>query len=150
MSIWNTLKDKWQGERGDVIIQYYQFLDENTEESVVEKDIQKWMNMFGKSLEDIQKDWEFVKQLRICEAEASQIEKRIANRVKINEAIEKLSQKSIAFNKDIMGKMQGLRDERDKTLMEIQKVHLANAALNKAENQYPNILQILGIMKPEK
>jgi len=150
MSIWNTLKDQWQGERGDVIIQYYQFLDENTEESVVEKDIQKWMNMFGKSLEDIQDDWEFVKKLRLCEREYLQYDKRRENIKKLSETKVKYAEKMNNEITEMKKKYAMMCGDEDEARLETQKAGVAGQALVKAENHYPNILGILGINKPEK
>ena len=138
MSIWNTLKDKWNTDKAETIISYYRFLDENTEESINEKDIQKWIE-YGKTLEDIQDDWEFVKKLRLCEREYLQYGKRRENLKKLSATKVKYAEKMNNEFTEMKKKYAMMGGDEDKARLELQKAGVAGQALVKAENHYPNI-----------
>ena len=149
MSIWNTLKNKWNTDKAETTISYYRFLDENTEESISEADIQKWID-YGKTLEDIQDDWELVKKLRLCEREYLQLGKRSAKVKKLSETKVKYAEKMNNEITEMKKKYAIMCGDEDEARLESQKAGVAGQALVKAENHYPNILGILGINKPEK
>jgi len=149
MSIWDTLKTKWNTDKAETIISYYRFLDENTEESINEKDIQKWID-YGKTLEDIQDDWELIKKLRLCEREYLQYDKRSAKVKKLSENKVKYAEKMNNEITEMKKKYAIMCGDEDEARLELQKAGVAGQGLGKAENHYPNILGILGINKPEK